>query len=672
MKMKPGIFIALAVVLSLPLCLSALAGSDNARAREAGPEDGILCCNGATPFLFDRDEVLTTTGRAGIFRSENRGNLWQRSMSGLVAPNGVSPFVDDLCQAPSEPSIVYALAGLGAAVTPFNGLFSSEDLGKTWTRRASVSTGFGLAHCAVDAGDPRTVYIANTDANFVGQLWKSTDGGQTVNLIGANLPSFFGNAFMWTVRGTLYIFPDQVYASTDGGASFQLVPVPQGAQIYNFDASPDGRAIFFETFDASFHPTGTFRSTDNGASFVSVSGLLPPIGSKLLAFDPTDPSRIYATDGLLHVSSDGGLTFALLPASNDPRFLGPDPVREIGVDGHGSVYLDTLAGPFRTDDGGQTFRAVLNGFRASSVQDLAFDADGNLLAGVTHTQVVFRQTYGLDFQPVGNTPLIRINGFDNDAAAVAASPTDANVILVATGEGQGVYRTDDGGRSWSSATVVGSPAGYVNARMAFPTSSRVYLASPAPPAFQPGLYRSNDAGRTFALLSNLPFGAIGVDPTNPDILYVGAYNSPAGLFKSTNGGQTLENLGQPGAFSAIAVDRSEPQVIYAGRRSGQVIRSVDSGQTFAPASNGLAGAGVLGLAQDSSGRLFVWLRGGGLFSSDDGASSWQPVDTGEALRRSGLEAGRGSLVADPRRPGRIFLGNAGVIEIRVRDDRDNE
>ena len=94
MKLKPGILIALALVLSLPLCLSSQAVSDNARVREAGPEDGILCCNGAVPFLFHRDEVLTTTGRAGIFRSENRGNLWQRSMEGLVAPNGVSPFVD--------------------------------------------------------------------------------------------------------------------------------------------------------------------------------------------------------------------------------------------------------------------------------------------------------------------------------------------------------------------------------------------------------------------------------------------------------------------------------------------------------------------------------------------------------------------------------------------------
>jgi hypothetical protein len=72
---------------------------------------------------------------------------------------------------------------------------------------------------------------------------------------------------------------------------------------------------------------------------------------------------------------------------------------------------------------------------------------------------------------------------------------------------------------------------------------------------------------------------------------------------------------------------------------------------------------VHGLAQDSAGTLYVWLRGGGLFSSKDGAATWKKVDTTEALRRSGVEAGRGTLVADPQQPGVVYLGNAGVIRI---------
>src|SRR5258708_16789637 len=150
MRLTAYVSTALAAVLALAHCLTARADSEDHRAREAGPEDGFLCCNGVIPFLFRHDEVLTTTGRAGIFRSERRGERWQRSMKGLLAPNGVSPFVSFLCQAPSQPRIVYALAVTGGAVTPFNGLFSSDYFQYTWTRRGQVNTGFGFNTSAVD------------------------------------------------------------------------------------------------------------------------------------------------------------------------------------------------------------------------------------------------------------------------------------------------------------------------------------------------------------------------------------------------------------------------------------------------------------------------------------------------------------------------------------------
>src|SRR5262249_3718757 len=134
MKLKVRVLKAFAVVISLAFCLSARADSDDQRAREAGPEDGFLCCNGIIPFLFHGDNVLTTTGRAGIVPSEHRGEGGQRSMRGLVAPNGVSPFVASVWGAPSAPRIVYALAGADSSPVLFNGLFSSEDLGKPWTR----------------------------------------------------------------------------------------------------------------------------------------------------------------------------------------------------------------------------------------------------------------------------------------------------------------------------------------------------------------------------------------------------------------------------------------------------------------------------------------------------------------------------------------------------------
>jgi hypothetical protein len=66
-------------------------------------------------------------------------------------------------------------------------------------------------------------------------------------------------------------------------------------------------------------------------------------------------------------------------------------------------------------------------------------------------------------------------------------------------------------------------------------------------------------------------------------------------------------------------------------------------------------------------RLDKWWRWS--LRSRDGASSWYPVDTGEALARSGVEAGRGYTSGRPARPQpTISGGNAGVIQIDTHDE----
>ena len=661
MSIRLSVLAVLTVVLASALLFCPPARAD--KAKEAGPEDGVLCCNGLVRFLFDDDKVMTATGRAGVFRSDDRGGSWRRSMDGLVAANGVAPFVGFACNSPSKPNIAYALAGAGPPLAPFNGLFSSDNFGNNWTRRGAVNTGFGFNFCAVDADDPKTVYVSGfDDTDFTNRTWRSTDGGNTVQEISSLLPACAVGGVPETARGAVYLQTFECVAiSTDKGKSFRVLPTPPGF-VGSFDVSPDGRVIFLDSFDPSFQFVGTLRSTDGGATYVATTGLTFGF-NRPLGFDPTDASRIYGADGFrLHVSNDGGLTFSPLP--NDPRFLGSLPLEMVGIDSRGSVLVIGHGGPgpFRSDDGGQTYQPAIDGFRASAVQDLAFDAEGKLLVGVLHTQAVFRQMGDDSFAPLG-TSLIDPNGvlgITIDTASVAGSPVEPNVILAATSFNFGLVRTDNGGQSWAPATVTGDPDGFHNSRMRFATPSRVYLVAPNQQA--PGLYRSDDAGKSFALLSNLRLGAIAVDPANADRIYVGTYGDNTGLFKSTDGGQTLQPL-LSGDYSAITIDSTNPQVIYVGERLGQVIRSRDGGQTFVGASNGLAGVGVHGLAQDSAGTLYVWLRGGGLFSSEDGAATWKKVDTAEALRRSGVEAGRGTLVADPQQPGVVYLGNAGVIRI---------
>jgi len=251
--------------------------------------------------------------------------------------------------------------------------------------------------------------------------------------------------------------------------------------------------------------------------------------------------------------------------------------------------------------------------------------------------------------------------------AVAAAPDDPSVFIVAgadpdpTSSSDAIFWTADGGASWSRADTTPDFGITSRVRIAFaPTNpNRVYLVGA-------GLYRSDDRGQTFTRMSpdRQPLGTVAVDPMNADILYVGSWSLNQGLFKSTDGGSTLLPLGLSGNFIAIAIEPTQPQVIYAGRRDGAVIRSVDSGLTFTSASVGLGGDRVLGLAVDPSQplRLFAWMHAGGLFRSEDGADSWTAVETDETLRRSAVQAGQPAMVVSPGKSTRVYVGNGSVLQ----------
>jgi len=109
-------------------------------------------------------------------RNVTRAGSSRPGQNGLVGPNGASRLVNDICQAPSDPRIVYALAGgTNPFLSSFNGLFSSEDFGKPLTRRAAVASEGGFP----TARSTPTIYVPD---DGVPQIWKSTDGAATVQI----------------------------------------------------------------------------------------------------------------------------------------------------------------------------------------------------------------------------------------------------------------------------------------------------------------------------------------------------------------------------------------------------------------------------------------------------------------------------------------------------------
>ncbi len=294
---------------------------------------------------------------------------------------------------------------------------------------------------------------------------------------------------------------------------------------------------------------GVWKSLDSGASWVALDDLLPNLAVSALTIDPLNPNVLYAGTGEgvfpgaaspmgagIFKSTDAGVTWTLLPSTANPIPSNAfDYVNKIVISANDSnrIYAATRTGVWRSLNAGVGWDLVL--------------ANPRYISGP-------QQTNGC------NTGCLDL---------VARTDTNPDVLLAAFGsfESDGIYRSVDGGATWTELTT-GSTQGRMNLAIA-PSNQNVMYICMADNGTGAALgqlidvFRSTDGGATWQprvdfahpfgpwLLSNLatatgcfPYpvysqgwhdNVIEVDPMDPDIVWVGGVD----LFRSDDGGQTF-------------------------------------------------------------------------------------------------------------------------------------
>ncbi len=195
---------------------------------------------------------------------------------------------------------------------------------------------------------------------------------------------------------------------------------------------------------------------------------------------------------------------------------------------------------------------------------------------------------------------------------IAVDPRDAKVAFVAAlghayapNAVRGLYRTSDGGRSWTRVLFRDDDTGAIDV-VIDPAHPDVMLAAlwhtrrppwnTYPPSYGPGsgLYRSTDGGRHWNPIVGNGFPSAGLGriglafaPSRPGLVYAIVDAKEGGLYRSSDGGTTwTRRSGDPRIwqrgwyFGGVTVDPRDPEVVYACDTA--MYRSTDGGATFFP------------------------------------------------------------------------------------------
>ena len=550
-------------------------------------------------------QYSSAQNRALPSRNELKAHRTEASPEALgmwepLGPGNIGGRTRALLIHPTTPNVMYAAGVAG-------GVWKTANAGARWEPLTDLMANIAVSCLAFDPSNPNVIYAGTGEGFFNGDavrgagLFRTTDGGANWTQLAATGTSdfYYVNDLVVSQANPQRLYAGTrtgVWRSLDGGATWGKV-LNYANGCLDLVMRTDQATDYVFASCGTFSGAEIFRNTDAGGAGTWTSVQKETgMGRTSLALAPSNQSIVYALsantlsgmfrDGLYAVfrstsNGDAG-TWAAQVRNNNPLKLN-------------TILLTNPLGSFRSECGLGANSFANQGWYDNVIAVDPLDANRVWVGGID----LFRSDDGgancgvaSYWWPEPNVP--QYAHADQHVIAFHPNYNGTSNKQMFIGNDGGVFRTDD-----ARATVVAGVTAPCN-----PSASGVRWTS-----------LNNNYGVT-----QFYHGAVFPDGKS----YFGGTQDNGTLLgtdaNGTNGWREI--YGGDGGY--VAIDPTNPNVLYASTPGGRFRKSTDGGKTFGDAILGLSGANlfITPLAIDPSDPQRLWTGGTRLWRTENGGANW--------------------------------------------------
>ena len=569
--------------------------------------------------------VIVGSATGGIWRSIDGGDSFVP-----VSDDQVDLAVGSIAFSKSNPSIVYA--GMGDTKVGYlgSGVLKSTDEGRTWARvsNASLPSPGTIGKLEIDSANPNRIFVAQYSKVSIDKItssgvFMSVDGGVNWSrkLAGAARDVVIDPANPRTIyAGLSRIEKDSdplfgLYRSTDDGTTWSNIFTAQfdlskrrDIRIAISSGAPPSLYVYYGGVVGERTEAYLRASTDAGATWspLSLAGVdIAQFGyNTYLAADPRDPLTLYIGSRDVYRSSDGGASWANLTRNfydDGSKFEYAPGGANAHADQHAlafsqtrpnELYLGNDGGVSKSTDGGATFQSMNS--------TLCLTQFIGISAHPTNPAITYggTQDNGTQLRSANSASWFEIASGDGGNCVI--NPQDPSIVFTTYVRGD-VFRFVNGQTFDVQVAANGTFGEPVEApRIAF-----------YPPFVGNGIDGSLYFG-TWRLFISTNLG--------------GSWFAPAGFLDLTKG---ITDIGKD-VLSAIAVARSNTNVIYTGSAQGRAMVSRNGGASWNDITRGLPDRSITSITVDPQNAALAYLTvsgfsSGHVFRTTDTGATWTDI-----------------------------------------------